>query len=85
MEVYGENAGLGKTVGPSPLFPYVSCSALQYVTGWSVILILGALNAQMSVSESICMNTKLTADVDIQMTENHKRMQMKYVTTHFSS
>lgn len=41
----------------------------------SVILILGVLSAQMSVSESICTNTKLTVDVDIQITENHKQMQ----------
>ena len=70
-----------------PLSPVSLCELFSSpVYHWmvSVILILGALSSQMSVSESICTNTKLTEDVDIQITENHRWMQMKYVITHFS-
>ena len=68
-----------KSLSPVSLCELFSSPICHWMV--SVILIPGALNAQMSVSESICTNIKLTADVDIQMTENHKWMQMKYVNT----
>ena len=71
-----------------PLSPVSLCELFSSpIYHWmvSVILILDALSSQKSVSESICTNAKLTVDVDIQITENHKRMQMKYVITHFNS